>query len=180
MEILLLTGSPRKDGNSAALAAAFTNGAKSVGHQVVTVDTAQLNIGACRACGYCHSHGGICLQHDDMNQIYSHWQSAEMIVFATPLYYFNFSAQIKTAIDRFYANGGPLKKNTSIKNAVLLVSCGGAADSVSAALVATYNAILKYLEWQNCGIVIADNVYNVGEIENHPALLSAEQLGKSL
>ncbi len=179
MEILLLTGSPRKDGNSSALAAAFTNGAKSVGHQVVTVDTAQLNIGACRACGYCRDHDGICLQHDDMEQIYGHWQSAEMIVFATPLYYFNFSAQIKTVIDRFYARGGSLKKRTSINRAALLVCCG-AATPVSAALVSTYNAILKYLEWQNCGIVIADNVHDIGEIENHPALLSAEQLGKSL
>jgi len=179
LRILLLTGSPRQKGNSAVLAAAFERGATAAGHQINLINTAQLNIGACCACGYCRNHGGICLQQDDMEQIYQHWQSAEMLAFTTPLYYFGFSAQLKTAIDRFYAKGGPLKEKTSIKSSSLLVSCGSASP-VSDNLISTYHAIINFLGWQNRGIIIADKVHDIGDIENHPALLLAEQLGKGL
>ena len=70
MKILLLSGSPRKNGNSSAMADAFTAGAESAGHQVVRFDVAGMNINGCQGCEYCHVQGeGKCIQQDDMVQI---------------------------------------------------------------------------------------------------------------
>ncbi len=179
MKILLLQGSPRLKGNSHALAEAFRRGAEKAGHQVSAIECGALQIGACKACGYCRDHGGLCLQQDDMEQIYSQWQSVDRIVFVSPVYYFNFSAQLKIVIDRFFAKGGTLKEQTTIKGAALLLTCGS-GRAVAEPLIATYEAILNYLGWRNCGYVIADNVYAMGDIEEHAALTAAEQLGREL
>lgn len=110
MKILLLTGSPRKNGNSSAMADAFTAGAEGAGHEVVRFDVASMNIAGCQGCEYCHSQGdGMCIQQDDMQQIYPHLADCDAIVFASAVYYWTLTAQLQAALHRFYAVGKPPK-----------------------------------------------------------------------
>lgn len=104
MKITLLQGSPHKQSPSNILAEQFRAGAQSAGHEVIPFDTAQAQISPCRTCEYCHTKGGgNCLQKDDMERLKELILSSEMLVIATPLYFFNMSVQTKTAIDRMYA-----------------------------------------------------------------------------
>ena len=110
MKILLLTGSPRAKGNSAAMAAAFAEGAQSAGHEVVRFDVAKMKVNGCLGCEYCHTKGdGKCVQKDDMVQIYEHLADCDMIVFASAVYYWTLTAQLQAALHRFYAIGYPPK-----------------------------------------------------------------------
>ena len=116
MKILILNGSPRPDGNTAAMAKAFAKGAAESGHEVNLISVCQKNIGGCLACEYCHTRGnGRCIQQDDMQQIYPLLDRAEMIVLASPVYYHSFTGQLQCAINRIYA----LDKPKNLKKAAL-------------------------------------------------------------
>lgn len=105
MKILVLTGSPRKNGNSKTLADNFIKGATEAGHEIVRFDAAQKDVHPCIACNSCGMNGP-CVFKDDFEFVRKHIADADMVVFATPMYYFGFSAQLKTVIDRFYAING--------------------------------------------------------------------------
>lgn len=86
MKILILNGSPRPNGNTAALVSAFVEGAKENGHEITVVPVCQKKIAGCLACEYCHTKGeGRCIQHDDMQEVYPVLAEAEMIVLASPV-----------------------------------------------------------------------------------------------
>lgn len=87
MKILVLNGSPRPRGNTAAMVEAFAEGARESGHEVTVIPVCQKKIGGCLACEYCHTKGeGKCVQQDDMQEIYPVLEEAEMIVLASPIY----------------------------------------------------------------------------------------------
>ena len=113
MKILVLSGSPRPSGNTAAMVAAFSDGAREAGHDVTVVEVCKKKIAGCLACEYCHTKGeGRCIQQDDMQEIYPVLEEAEMIVLASPVYYHSFTGQLQCAINRIYALDKPknLKK----------------------------------------------------------------------
>lgn len=92
MKILILNGSPRPQGNTAAMVAAYAEGAREAGHEVNAIDVCKLKIGGCLACEYCHTKGdGRCVQKDDMQEIYPLLEEAEMIVLASPVFYHSFN-----------------------------------------------------------------------------------------
>ncbi len=101
--IVVITGSPRKGGNSDKMANAFIKGAASRGHKLAKIAAADMNIHGCRACDACYSTEKPCIFHDDFNQIAGAILEADVIVLATPMYWFSFSAQIKALIDRWYS-----------------------------------------------------------------------------
>ncbi len=138
MKILVLTGSPRAKGNSAAMADAFIEGAKSAGHEVVRFDVAKMNINGCLGCEYCHTKGeGKCVQKDDMVQIYEHLADCDMIVFASAVYYWTLTAQLQAALHRFYAIGYPPK---ATKFAYLLSSGSpGVYDAIDSQLKSSFD-----------------------------------------
>ena len=103
MNILVLNGSPRKKGNTEIMADAFIKGALEQGHQVEKVNLGHMKIAPCLACEFCFTHNGVCVQKDDMAEILDKVDNADMIVFASPIYWFSISAQLKAAIDRLYA-----------------------------------------------------------------------------
>ena len=104
MRITLIESSPHKQGSSNILAEQFRAGAEEAGHEVFIFDAAHADISPCIACEYCHTKGnGNCFQKDNMENLKDMILSSEMVVFATPLYFFNMSAQMKTVIDRLYA-----------------------------------------------------------------------------
>lgn len=104
MNILILNGSPRPNGNTAAMVKAYAEGAAEAGHTVHVVDVCKKKINGCLACEYCHTKGnGKCVQQDDMQEVYPLLENAEMLVLASPIYYHNFSGQLQCAINRIYA-----------------------------------------------------------------------------
>ena len=93
--ILILAGSPRKNGNSAALCRAFARGAEESGHQVETIFLRDKKIGFCLACYHCKKSGGICIIKDDMADILDKMNAADVLVMASPVYFYSVDAQMK-------------------------------------------------------------------------------------
>lgn len=179
-KILVLTGSPRKNGNSARLADAFIKGAQSAGHEVMRFDAGRVDVHPCKACGACWSRGIPCTFSDGFDEFASVLESADALVFATPLYWFGFPAQLKAAIDKMNAYlkqscPRPLKIHES-----LLMVC--AADDVPGlfdAVIANYRQIAAYMKWQDKGILTVPGVSEKGDIDAAGMLIKAEEFGKS-
>lgn len=146
MKIVVLNGSPRPTGNTTALIAAFREGAESKGHQVTVLPVGTMKIGGCRGCEYCHTKGGgTCVQKDDMEQVYPALAEAELLVLASPVYYFGLTGQLESAVSRFYAVMAPAAK----KWALLLTS---GSPNVYGAIEAQYKGILNFIQAQDLGI----------------------------
>lgn len=159
MNILVLNGSPRPNGNTAAMVSAFTAGAMAVGHQVDVVNVCRKNIHGCLGCEYCHTKGsGKCIQDDDMQEVYPLLERAEMIVLASPIYYHGFSGQLQCALNRIYA----LDKPKNLKRAALFLSSGD-RDVYDGAVYAYRNSFLGYLKLEDMGIYTAFGEQNKSE-----------------
>ena len=102
MKILVMESSPHKHGSSNLLAAEFIRGATEAGHQTQVFDVARSDLRPCLGCDACGMSGS-CVQKDGMEELRRRILASDMVVFVTPLYYFGMSAQLKTAIDRFYS-----------------------------------------------------------------------------
>lgn len=172
MNILVLNGSPRPNGNTAAMVSAFSEGATGKGHQVTVVNVCQKKIAGCLACEYCHTKGnGKCIQNDDMQEIYPVLEEAEMIVLASPVYYHSFTSQLQCAVNRIYA----LDKPKKLKKAALILSSG--SDDVYGGAIYEYeNSFLGYLKLQNMGIFTAFDKQNKSEEK----LNELREFGRSL
>lgn len=177
--ILVITGSPRKGGNSDLLAEALISGAKEAGHEILRFDAGRKNIGGCKACNACFSKGVACVFEDDFLELAPMFEQADVLVLSSPLYFYSFTAQIKAAIDKMYSlyvGERPLK----IKDSILL-ACGETDDVTDFdGIIKSYELIVKFLEWNNRCSMIVPNVNEKGEIKNTNALEEAVLLGKSL
>lgn len=178
MKIVVLTGSPHRQGTSALLADEFIAGAASKGHTVVRFDAAFEQVDPCRACYYCDKHNGECVQKDAMQKILPEILSADMIVLVTPLYYFNMTAQLKTVLDRLMPQREALRKHP-MKSA-MLVTCGSDTDWNMDAIMAHYKVLQRYLPWEDQGVVLAKNVFARKDIEGTDYPPAAKALGESL
>ena len=119
-KILILNGSPRKNGKTASLVNAFKTGAESSGNEVKELYLQGMKINGCLGCGYCHGKGeGNCIQKDDLEKIMPAYNEADMIVFASPIYYFTMTAQMQAAIQRMYCIWKPRKAQKTRKLALL-------------------------------------------------------------
>ncbi len=179
--ILVITGSPRKDGNSELMADAFIRGSRSNGHEVTKFRAASKKIGGCRACNTCWSKGRACTFQDGFTQLEPLLEKADSIVFASPLYWFSLSAQIKAAIDRMNAyDAENCKKPLKIKESILLVCGANEGMDIFKGVIETYKSIANYMNWENAGIVAVPKVGTQKEVLKTDAVHTAEQLGKSL
>ena len=102
-KVLILSGSPRKDGNSDLLCSEFMRGAQESGNEVQKIFVRSKKIVPCNACYYCRDHGGKCALNDDMSEILDAMQAADVIVMASPVYFYSIDAQMKIIIDRSLA-----------------------------------------------------------------------------
>ena len=170
MKILVLNGSPRPKGNTAALIAAFREGAESAGHQVSVLQVGTMNIGGCKGCEYCHTKGGgACIQKDDMAEVYPALAESEMLLLASPVYYHGLSGQLESVISRFYAVMAPAAK----KGALLLTS---GSPNVYAAIETQYKGILGFIQAQDLGIF----EYDGKQVGTEEALAEIKAFGASL
>lgn len=151
MRILVLNGSPRPKGNTKQMINAFKKGAQAARHQVDVVDVCKKKIAGCLACEYCHTKGdGSCVQKDDMQEIYSLLDEANMLVIASPIYYHGISGQLKCAIDRFYSVAYPSKPHNLKKVAMILSS--GDPKMYDGALFSYKGDFLDYLGLEDMGV----------------------------
>ena len=152
MNILILQGSPRANGNTAWMAEEFKNAAEAAGHQVALVNVAHKHIAGCLACEYCHGKGnGTCIQKDDMQELYPLMAKAEVLVLAAPIYYFTLCSQIQAPIHRMYCVNAPAK----VKKMALLMS--SYSPDVYDGATAEFRDICNYWQIENIGIVTAKN-----------------------
>ena len=175
--ILILNGSPKMSGNTSALVDAFCRGAQEAGHTVHVFNVANLSVHPCTDCRYCFDHAGECSIRDDMQRIMPHLYTDDVIVFATPVYFYGFSAQIKTVLDRMICMQ---TSKMTVKGSVLLSPYGDTDKTVPKPMIDMYKAFTGYVGWKNLGIVTADDCMDPGDIAGHKALEQAEALGKNL
>ena len=177
--ILLLHSSPRKNGNSNALAESFMAGAEAAGHKVHRINIGQTDIHPCIACEYCRTHNQQCRFNDAMQDIAAAVLAADCVVMAAPLYFYGLPAQLKVVIDRFYALG-PEYPIRGKETALLMTAADTTVSSFDAAVKNYELALVDYLKWQDRGIILVPGVYDTEDIQDNPALDEAYQLGLSI
>lgn len=159
------------------LAHEFICGAREKGHIVSVLDVADMKIGYCLGCDECKEKGA-CAQKDDNAAVKEALLSADAVVFVTPLYYFGFSAQLKTAIDRFHGYGQELKKKGM--KAILITAAADKDEDTVAAFKAHYEKICSYLHFERAGEVIGLGCATPAMTRNTEYMKEAYELGNSL
>lgn len=179
--ILIITGSPRRGGNTEKLAEAFAKGAQENKHTVTIFNAGTTTIQGCKACNSCWSKGRACSFTDGFTDLEPLLEQADVLVFASPLYWFTFTTQIKAAMDKLYAYvSEKALRPLAVKESALLVC--GAADEEQAftGTVETYKNIVEYMHWGNAGILIVPSVYEKKDVIKTNALQQAEELGRAV
>lgn len=162
-KIVILTGSARKNGNTAAMAQAFLSAAQAKGHTVTLHNAALLNVGGCHGCETCYSTGKPCSFDDDFNRIADDLLTADGIVFAMPLYWYSMPGQIKNVIDKMFSFviGG---KDIKGKKTALIACCEEADPAVLDGVRLPYERTAALNKWQDVGQVLVPGVLEAGAI----------------
>lgn len=174
MKILVVSGSPRSDSNTELMAAAFAEGARSAGHEASVVRLSELRILPCLACDYCFSHDGMCVQRDDMDALVEDICAADALVFASPIYWFGFSGQLKCFVDRLYAF---TRRSLNVTSCALLLNAHG--DDVFDACEYEFDKTCAYLGWKNKGTLRAPGMQGRAYIEQTDYLERAREFGRT-
>jgi multimeric flavodoxin WrbA len=174
-KVLILSASPRKGGNSDTLCDEFLRGALEAGHNAEKVFLRDRTIHYCTGCGICNNTHK-CVQKDDMAEVLDNMVKADVIVMATPVYFYTMDAQMKTLIDRTV----PRYTEISNKDFYFIVT---AADTDQNMLDRTIEGFRGFTD--DCltaphekGVIYATGVWKSGEIEGHPAMKQAYEMGK--
>jgi len=176
--IVVLVGSPRKNGNTELLADAFIEGARSVGNTVEKISVTGKKIGGCLGCNACYRDAEHrCVQQDDMEACYARFAQADVIVIATPIYFYGVSSQLKCMIDRLH---NPIRNSFKVKKLGLLAVCADDREAVFDSVVTMYRAVLSYFSLADGGIVTVWNVSEKGDIKGNPKLKAAEEMGRAI
>lgn len=180
-EILVLVGSPRINGNSDMLADAFIEGAQNAGHSVTKIYAAAHKVNGCLGCNKCWSDGTHCVQKDDMVKIYPAFEKASVLVFATPLYYYSWSAQIKSVLDRTFTYASPDRKaKMAIRECALLVAAETRDIADLDGLIGSYRISARFCRWKDRGILVATGVYEKGAVKARNWLEQARKMGMEI
>ena len=177
--IIILNGSPRKNGNTTELIKRFVRGAQEAGNTVTEFFLNEMDIHGCLGC----FGGGInpkspCVQKDDMLKIYPEYKAADVVVLASPLYYWTVSGQLKTAFDRLFAVAEcDTDYRNPVKECVLVMAAEGNGFNES---VYWYDNLMKHLKWKSLGKVLCGGVMATGDIAGRKELSDAYELGKSI
>lgn len=171
--ILIISSSPRKGGNSDLLCDEFMTGAREAGHRVEKIRLSERHINYCRGCGACNDTH-VCLQKDDMEELLDKLVEADVIVFATPVYFYTVSGQIKTFIDR------TVPRYLEIRDKEFYFILAAAEDDRSnmERTVECFRGFLDCLDGAiEKGTVYGIGAWKVGDIKGHPAVEEARLMG---
>ena len=179
-KIVILNGSPRRNGNTSALVNAFTQGTERAGHTVTEFFLDKMEIHGCKGCFGGHSSQACpCVQQDDMNLIYPAVRDCDVVVLASPLYYWTLSGQLRTAFDRLFAleeGGQNLLRGNGKASALLMAAEGHGFDDA----VLYYDHLMEHLRWKNLGHVLAGGNMDVGDIDEKTELQQVYDLGQPI
>lgn len=178
-KVVVITGSPRKNGNSAAMAEAFIKAAEEKGHTVTRFDAAMMNVGGCHACETCFKSGKACSFDDDFNTIAPHILEAGDIVFAMPVYWYSIPGQIKNVIDKIYSFC-VAGKDVAGKGCGLIVCCEEEDMTVLDGVRMPLERSAALLKWHMIGEVLIPGVLNTGDIEKTDGCRQAAELAENL
>ena len=175
--VLILSGSPRKGGNSDLLCDEFMRGAKESGNNVTKINVASKKIAPCHACYFCGEHGGECVYKDDMAEILQAMIDADVLVLASPVYFYSIDAQLKAVIDRTVARWLEVKN----KEFYYIMT---AADEDKSSMDTTLACFRGYADCVNgakeMGVIYGTGVYEKGKVLNTPAMAEAYEMGKNV
>ncbi len=176
-KVLILSSSPRKGGNSETLAAAFAKGAQEAGHRAETLYLREKQYGFCRGCFACLKLGH-CVIKDDAVEIAAKIHDADVLVFATPVYYYSISGQLKTILDR----SNPLFDTDYAFTKVYLLAAAAEdePETVEGAVKTIQGWVDCFPRCELAETVFAGGVNEVGDIAGHPALELAYQAGRTV
>ena len=177
MKITVLFASPNKNGSTAILVDNYKRGAKENSHIVEVLDVCKMNVHPCIGCVRC-GYEGPCVQKDDNEIIRRTLLNTDMVVFATPLYYYGMSAQLKIVIDRFCAYNSSLNSK-HLKSALLTVAWN-ADDWTFDALEAHYKTLVRYINFKDMGMVLGYGCGSPSMTKRSQYPEKAYLLGKSL
>lgn len=178
-KIVVITGSPRKDGNSFAMTDTFIRAAEEKGHSVTRFDAAQKNVGGCHACETCYKTGKACSFDDDFNEIAPALLEADVVVFSTPVYWYSIPAQIKAVIDKMYSFC-VAGKDIAGKECMLIACCEEDDQSVLDGVRIPIERTAALVKWHMAGEVLVSGVLNVGDIEKTDGCRQAAALAEKL
>ena len=176
-KVLILSGSPRRGGNSDLLCDEFARGAAEAGHRVEKIRVADKKVAGCLACYYCRSHGDECAIRDDMVEVLQKMIEADVIVLASPVYFYSIDAQLKAVIDRTVARWLEVKQ----KEFYYIVTC---ADEDPSACERTLECFRGYADCvqgaKERGVLLGTGVYEKGKIAGTPAMAQAFEMGRGV
>lgn len=176
-KIVVITGSPRKKGNSFAMTDAFIQAAEAKGHIVTRFDAALRKVGGCHACETCFKTGKACSFDDDFNTIAPAILEADAVVFTMPVYWYSIPAQVKGVIDRLFSFvvGG---KDISGKECAVIACCEEDDMSVFDGVRVPMERSAALMKWTMIGMVLIPGVLNIGDIDKTDGCTQAAALAE--
>lgn len=178
-QILVVKGSPRKNGNTSAMADAFVKGAVENHNTITEIILKEKMIGDCLGCGACQRNGGICVQKDDMTEIYDAMKKADIIVLACPVYFYTWTSLMKRMIDRTFA-----VESVLMNKKFYLLSAGAAPEEKY--MQTMTDSFRKYISCFRAGgneegkILFAYGTNESSDVKEMSILEDAFQLGKNV
>jgi len=173
--VVIISASPRKQGNSDLLCDQVLRGAKEAGHKAEKITLRDRKINFCLACDTCKKNGGTCIQKDDMAGILEKMIAADVLVLATPVYFYTMNAQMKALIDRTYAKYPAL----GTKEVYIIVAAADAAKEAMGRTIEGFRGFIScYSGFTEKGIVYGTGAWNIGDIKTSRAMDEAYELGK--
>ena len=176
MKVLAISASPRRGGNSDVLCDEFLKGAQESGHEVQKIRLAEQKIAPCLACyGCADTH--VCVRKDDMAGVLDALKAADVIVLASPVYFYSICAQMKTMIDRCLADYQAIQHKTFY----LIVTAAEPLHRAADETLADFRGFLRCLPGaKEAGVILGTGTWDKGDVYRHPALKQAYEMGKEL
>ncbi len=176
-KILILEGSPRPNGNSCILSNEFARGAEEAGCSVDKIQISRKKISGCLGCNACYRNGGSCVQKDDMEEIRAKMLEADVIVLASPIYFYSMTAQMKALVDRTYAFFNQLAGKTFY----FVITCAATDASYTETMLASLRGFTCCVpEAKEGGAVLGVGAMEAGEIRSSAAMQQAYQMGRNV
>ena len=176
-KVLILSGSPRKGGNSDILCDEFLRGAQDAGHKAEKIRVAEKEVAPCSGCYYCNAHAGACVHKDDMADILQKMIDADVIVLASPVYFYSISAQLKAVIDRTVARGLEVKDKEFYYITTMADEEKASADTTLACFRGYADCVEGAIEK---GTLVVSGVYEPGAVRSTPAMAQAYEMGRNV
>lgn len=175
--LLILSASGRNGGNSDLLCEQFAAGAAEAGHSVMKIRISEKSFSGCIGCKTCRQNGGACIQEDDMKEILERMLAADVIVLASPVYFYSINGQLKQLIDRTYSQVA----NMACKEFYYILTCSGPGKQYLDTAIETLRGFVRCLpEAKECGIVYGYGAAEKGDIKTSSAMQEAFEMGRQI